>query len=202
MLHEKWHINPGERVLLVYPFGLDFIAAFFGCMRAGVVAVPVYPPDPTAPAVGLKRIFQVMANCGADSILTVNSLTWAKPWWWLMTASTVSWPSHLNWRATDEVTSDSQKQWLYPPLLDKANDVNHLVFLQYTSGSTSEPKGAVLCNFFASLLHSASWKFSLFIVGVMIHASQLSYDLSLITARMHLTPECNPVASWVPQYHG
>src|SRR5262245_15098650 len=36
----------GEKVLLLYPPGLDFVVAFFGCLYAGVIAVPVYPPDP------------------------------------------------------------------------------------------------------------------------------------------------------------
>ena len=37
-------VRPGERALLLYPPGLDFVAAFFGCLYAGVIAVPAYPP--------------------------------------------------------------------------------------------------------------------------------------------------------------
>ena len=39
-------VKPGERALLCYPPGLDFLVAFYGCLKAGVVAVPVFPPDP------------------------------------------------------------------------------------------------------------------------------------------------------------
>lgn len=141
MLQNQWHINPGERVVLVYPFGLEFIAAFFGCMLAGVVAVPVFPPEPQSLAAGLKRIFDVMANCNSSTILCVNVMSWGKTMWWLQTRGQVSWPARLDWRPTDTISIDSQRQWLYPPLLEKAHDLNHLVFLQYTSGSTSSPKG-------------------------------------------------------------
>src|SRR5262249_44607157 len=47
---------PGERALLVYPPGLDFASAFFGCLNAGVVAVPVSPPRPNRPPTGLRTV--------------------------------------------------------------------------------------------------------------------------------------------------
>ncbi len=49
-------LSPGDRVLLLFPPGLDYIAAFFGCLYAGVVAVPAYPPRPHHPMTHLEVI--------------------------------------------------------------------------------------------------------------------------------------------------
>src|SRR5712691_6343863 len=46
----------GERALLLYPPSLEYIAAFFGCLYAGVVAVPVYPPQPNRPPSRIQSI--------------------------------------------------------------------------------------------------------------------------------------------------
>ena len=50
------HVGPGERALLLFPPGLDFVSAFFGCLGAGVVAVPTYPPRPNRPPVATAAI--------------------------------------------------------------------------------------------------------------------------------------------------
>src|SRR3954451_1931129 len=61
----------GERALLVYPPGLEFLAAFFGCLYAGVVAVPAYPPRPNRP---LPRLRAIHADCRPAAILTTEDL--------------------------------------------------------------------------------------------------------------------------------
>ncbi|HEY2163863.1 MAG TPA: AMP-binding protein, partial [Gemmatimonadaceae bacterium] len=49
-------VRPGDRALLLYPPGLDFIPAFFGCLYAGVIAVPAYPPQPSQASPTLPRL--------------------------------------------------------------------------------------------------------------------------------------------------
>src|SRR3954467_14543696 len=55
----KEAVTPGERVPLLAPPGLDYVAGFFGCLYAGVVAVPVYPPSPMQGPDGLERLHSV-----------------------------------------------------------------------------------------------------------------------------------------------
>src|SRR3954469_18798014 len=63
-------IGYGSTVLLVYPPGLDFIAAFFACARLGAVPVPVQPPDASGVVGGLERLAHVMLDSGAATALT------------------------------------------------------------------------------------------------------------------------------------
>ncbi|MGK7914120.1 MAG: AMP-binding protein, partial [Prochloraceae cyanobacterium] len=62
---------PGERALLIYPPGLEYIAAFFGCLYAGVVAVPAYPPRPNR---SIDRIQAIVADAQAQVALTTKSV--------------------------------------------------------------------------------------------------------------------------------
>src|SRR5256714_3919743 len=62
----------GARALLLYPPGLDFIAGFFGCLYAGVVAVPVYPPDPARLNRTLPRLQAIIADANAEAALTTS----------------------------------------------------------------------------------------------------------------------------------
>jgi hypothetical protein len=66
-------LKAGDRVLLVYPPGLDFIVAFLACLRAGLIAVPAFPPEPTRLSKDLALFAGTAANCGAKVALT-NSL--------------------------------------------------------------------------------------------------------------------------------
>ena len=61
----------GERVLLLYPPGLDFIAGFFGCLYAGAIAIPAYPPRPDQ---SLTRLEAIATDAQAKFILTLNPL--------------------------------------------------------------------------------------------------------------------------------
>lgn len=132
----------GERALLLYPPGLEFIAAFFGCLYAGVVAVPVYPPRRNR---SLNRIQAIADDAQAKVALTtdvvlrrVESLIDATPSL-----------KQLTWLATCHVPDGLDEQWERP---DVHGDT--LAFLQYTSGSTGTPKGVVLNH--ANLLHNSA----------------------------------------------
>ncbi|GAB4282675.1 MAG: fatty acyl-AMP ligase [Oscillatoriaceae cyanobacterium] len=131
--------QPGDRVLLLYPPGLDYIAAFFGCLMAGMVAVPAYPPRPNR---SLSRILVMAADCDAKVALT-NQTVLAGVRRQLAATPELE---HLQWLATDGLTG-ATGIW-QPPEIDGET----LAFLQYTSGSTGAPKGVKIVH--SNLMHN------------------------------------------------
>ncbi len=132
----------GERALLLYPPGLEFIAAFFGCLYGGVVAVPVYPPRRNR---SLERIQAIADDADAKVALTTDAvLSRVMP----LIDETPHLKS-LTWLATCRVPADMEEKWDMP---DVHGDT--LAFLQYTSGSTGTPKGVVLNH--ANLVHNSA----------------------------------------------
>src|SRR3954462_8446121 len=126
-------LKPGDRALLVYPAGLEFIAAFFGCLYAGVVAVPATYPKPKRP---MPRLQRIAIDCDAHVALsTAQTLTTLDPELLAADAATNS------WIATDELNTDLADLW-HPPAVNPSD----LAFLQYTSGSTSDPKGVMVSH--------------------------------------------------------
>ena len=141
----------GERALLLYSPGLDFIAGFFGCLYAGVVAIPAYPPHFAKLNRSLPRLQSIIADARATLVLTTSPiLERAKP---IFTEA----PNlkGLHWLATDTVVNgvDELKQ-------TKQTMPDDLAFLQYTSGSTGHPRGVMLTH--ANLLHNAGLIFHVF----------------------------------------
>ena len=131
----------GERALLLYPPGLEFISAFFGCLYAGVVAVPVYPPRRNR---SLARIQSIADDAEAKVALTTNIvLRRVEP----LIDETPDLKG-LTWLATCHVPEKMDQRWESP---DVHGDT--VAFLQYTSGSTGTPKGVTLNH--ASLLHNS-----------------------------------------------
>ncbi len=132
----------GQRALLLYPPGLEFIVAFFGCLYAGVVAVPVYPPRRNR---SLNRIQAIADDAETRVALTTDSvLTRVEP---LIDATPHL--KQLTWLATCHVQPGIEDQWEMPEV-----DRDTLAFLQYTSGSTGTPKGVALDH--ANLLHNSA----------------------------------------------
>ncbi|HZF41199.1 MAG TPA: AMP-binding protein, partial [Blastocatellia bacterium] len=134
--------SAGQRVLLLYPSGLDYVAAFFGCLYAGAVAVPAYPPRRNR---NMLRLQAIVANAGATAALTTTSSM----------SNVTNHFEHspdlekLHWLSTDGVAADLAGQWKEPNL--RGDD---LAFLQYTSGSTAAPKGVMVSH--GNLLHNGS----------------------------------------------
>jgi acyl-CoA synthetase (AMP-forming)/AMP-acid ligase II/acyl carrier protein len=129
----------GQCVLLAYPPGLDFITAFFGCLYAGCVAVPTSPPDRHRM---LERFQAIAADAGAR--IALSNTTGAAQFQARMEARTSDQAatfSQLSWFATDEIPDALAARWQEPAI---APDT--LAMLQYTSGSTSQPKGVMLSH--------------------------------------------------------
>jgi amino acid adenylation domain-containing protein len=124
----------GQCAVLLYPPGLEYIAAFFGCLYAGVVAIPAYPPRRQK---SLPRLRAILANSGAKLALTNKATLSATNR--LLAAPADS--EELHWLVTDAVEQDESQGWLEPSL---SGDT--LAFIQYTSGSTATPKGVMLSH--------------------------------------------------------
>ena len=132
----------GQRALLLYPAGLDFIVAFFGCLYAGVVAVPAYPPRRNR---SLSRIQAISDDAEAKIALTTFPV-------WERVQSVLDQSPDLKkmaWLCTDKLPDGIEQEWQMP---DVHGDT--LAFLQYTSGSTGTPKGVMLTH--ANLMHNSA----------------------------------------------
>jgi acyl-CoA synthetase (AMP-forming)/AMP-acid ligase II len=124
----------GERVLLLYPSGLEYIAAFFGCLYAGAVAVPIYPPRLHS---SLDRFRTIAADAQATVALTTPSLV-PQVQRWLQQAPELQ---DLEWVATGSEPASAEMAWHMPEITGQT-----LAFLQYTSGATGVPKGVMLSH--------------------------------------------------------
>ena len=121
----------GERALLLYPPGMEFVEAFFGCLYAGVVAVPGYPPRKNR---NMHRIEAIASDAKAVGALSVSN-TVERTQAMLDPDSVLS---RLSWIATDRI-QDSVS-------VENLNQGSDLAVLQYTSGSTGTPKGVMLTH--------------------------------------------------------
>jgi acyl-CoA synthetase (AMP-forming)/AMP-acid ligase II/acyl carrier protein len=125
----------GERVLLLYPPSLEFITALFGCLCAGVVAVPVYPPRFNR---SFNRLQSIITDAQASAVLTTGSVLANLQDWVIQDVGL----STVQWLTTDNVDF-SLAEYLREVAAVRADD---LALLQYTSGSTGTPKGVMLSN--------------------------------------------------------
>ncbi len=126
-----------ERALLLYPPGLDFVAAFCGCLFAGTVPVPAYPPQPSRPGRGLPALAAIAGNAEVDRVLSTAALAGAAR----DALGEAPEISSLPWLATDEVDDGLAASWT--PTSAGGDD---LALLQYTSGSTGKPKGVMVSH--------------------------------------------------------
>jgi acyl-CoA synthetase (AMP-forming)/AMP-acid ligase II len=155
--------TPGDRAILLFPPGLDFIVAFFGCLAAGVIAVPLMVPRRTA---ARDSSAAILKNCAPRVVLTSNDL----------------WEGRQDLKEKFDGTScswmvvDANDNPLTPELEVRAPGPHDIALLQYTSGSTSSPKG-----------------------GMVSHGNIIA-NLEMIRLCMS-NPARATTVSWVPLYH-
>ena len=129
-----------QRALLLYPPGLEFISAFFGCLYASVIAVPAYPPQNNQK---LGRLQSIVADAEAKAILAPESVL-SKIQERLVQEENLD---DIIYISSDEIKLDLAEKWQYPDITG-----DYLTFLQYTSGSTGTPKGVMVTH--QNLLHN------------------------------------------------
>lgn len=153
----------GERALMLYSPGLDFVAAFFGCLYAGVAAVPAYPPRPRT----LARLQNIVEDAQPQVILATSDVReMIEP----LLADSPDFP-RLPWLTTETLADTWADAWRDPGATEA-----DLAFLQYTSGSTSTPR------------------------GVMVSHGNLLHNLSLIRNAFEIGSDDSGVI-WLPLYH-
>ena len=153
-------VAPGDRVLLLYPPGLEYIAAFFGCIYAEAVAVPAYPPRNNRNQLRLQTL---VTDARAKTALTSTHV--------LSRITRDADLARLSWICSDEIANEESDGWRAPQLSG-----DELVLLQYTSGSTTTPK------------------------GVMINHRNLLANERLIEHAFSQSSE-SVVVGWLPLYH-
>lgn len=134
----------GDRILLFFSPGLDFVAAFFGCLYAKTIAVPVYPPHPARLEKTLVPAYRIISDARPAVALMPAALFDAIK----AEKSTAAAFAGMVLLATDDPSIDGNEK---PYQLPQFNQ-NDLAFLQYTSGSTTVPKGVMVSH--SNLLHN------------------------------------------------
>ena len=154
--------------------------AFLACLKVGIVAVPVFPPNP-ARRDTLHMFSKITESSGSVHALTSQEYNHMKKLASVKDAITKfkrkvdGWPEKLKWIITT-TTTNSSKAANNKNTQQQSPDGDELAFLQYTSGSTSEPK------------------------GVMITHANLAHNLTIITNELKAKSD-TIVVSWLPQYH-
>jgi thioester reductase-like protein len=168
-LRKQHRFAARDRLLLAYPPGLEMICAFFGCVRAGLIPVPVYPPSSNGFQAALHRMIHVAKDCQAAGVLTTKEYQGSLRTNLARSGVSASgvdadYISGLQWIVTEDFVDMISDETFTGP--------SKLLFLQYTSGSTTDPRGVMVTH--ENILHN----------GPLV------------------IPHDHPVVvSWLPQYH-
>ncbi|WP_285697722.1 fatty acyl-AMP ligase [Actinomadura sp. NBRC 104412] len=159
---------PGDRVALLLPQGLSYIAAFVGCLYAGVLAVPLFPPEER----GSERLRSVLADCGARCVLGTVAGRAA------VDAFLEACPDHTVRQVipVDGIPDEAAGQWRPTDV-----DLDEVAYLQYTSGSTSRPTGVrVTHRNIAAACWQTRGRAGFDRQGVMVSWLPLFHDMGLV----------------------
>ena len=158
------------------------MASLLACFKAGIIAVPVFPPDPRRLQKDLHHFISIQSSSGATVALTHRVYNFAKKVSDIQgifkSSKSLKWPD-LRWIAVDDVLAKGKEKASSNtpgPTLSFIPKDDDTAFLQYTSGSTSDPK------------------------GVMISHGNLAHNLTLIIKELKADNSTINV-SWLPQYH-
>mmetsp|Transcript_2990 Transcript_2990/g.5625 ORF Transcript_2990/g.5625 Transcript_2990/m.5625 type:complete len:1329 (-) Transcript_2990:1920-5906(-) len=172
-MEKDLNMKRGDFAMMAFPFGVDFVVALIACMRLGVVAVSVYPPNPNKLGTDIPKFRCFLEDCNAGIVLTNSKFknvvrasrlvhSWPKVKW-------VAIGSHMG----KDICSGNDS-WV-------SLDAQDIAFVQYTSGSTGNPKG--ICVSHGNLNH------------------QLLFGRRLYEHYTGLTGEDIVNVAWTPQYH-
>ncbi|WP_311971042.1 non-ribosomal peptide synthase/polyketide synthase [Pseudomonas baltica] len=182
--------EPGERALLLLPSGPDYVAAFFACLYAGVIAVPAYPPESMRPQ-HLERLLSIIDDAEPGLILTTAQL--------LPALSELTLPGDTRMPAllaVDQLDAEQDERWSGDG--PRAQDI---AFLQYTSGSTATPKGVQVSN---GNLEANAWLirqgYEIDNDDVIVSWLPLYHDMGLIGGLLQGIYSGVPVVLMAPQY--
>ncbi|MBD2153043.1 fatty acyl-AMP ligase [Leptolyngbya sp. FACHB-16] len=132
----------GSRAILIYSPGLEFITAFFGCLYAGVIAVPAYPPRRNQ---NMSRLQAILSSSQSTIALTTTSIIASIEDRFAEEGEL----AQLQLVATDTINTSFAVNWQAPLI-----SPNTLAFLQYTSGSTGTPKGVMVSH--RNIMHNSN----------------------------------------------
>ncbi|NJK48157.1 fatty acyl-AMP ligase [Candidatus Gracilibacteria bacterium] len=127
--------SEGQRALLLYPQGLEVIAAFFGCLYAGVIAIPAPAPEASRLKRTLPRLRAIVKDAEASLILSTPEIIA------LLKGTYLAESDSFEWIATAKTDWNLADDWERPELTG-----DRVAYLQYTSGSTSTPKGVKISH--------------------------------------------------------
>ncbi|CAB9508021.1 D-alanine--D-alanyl carrier protein ligase [Seminavis robusta] len=136
----KLGCQKGDRVMIAYPFGLEFLAGMFGAMKIGVIPCSIYPPNPNQLKTDMPKFRGFAADAGAKYALTTTTFAVG------MTAASVLYKTGVTWIGTDKLfikKSNTNKPKQYERFVGEPGGI---CFIQYTSGSTGHPKGVMISH--------------------------------------------------------
>ena len=195
------NIGTNQRIILAYPPGSEFIRAFYACLKSNNIPIPVYPPNPYYLHKEVKRFCQIVADSDVEYVLTNQEYSWQTTIKEIQNKVTFQnsyqWPQKLNWIVTDTINPNQPTNmfyqlytYLYNLIFSKEHQVNschnlklkvnkeQIAFIQYTSGSITEPK------------------------GILIKHQNLIHNINMIRVALDIRfDKPGTCVSWLPQYH-
>ena len=197
-LYTDMGVTKGDRAVLCFVPGLEYFVAFWACLSLGVVAVPVCPPDPFQPVSDVSaKLESIIDNCQPRIMLSTseytNAIEAAKTYRASSSSSSASASASagseasvplyaLRFECIDLIgNGEAWKSWQFPTAIHLSHGLS-LAFLQYTSGSTGQPKGVMVAH--VNIVYNA-------INCALATRTQKTFERYLHTVAV----------SWLPTFH-